>query len=86
MGIGFAVLPPGLSVFSLVVMLLHILTPSPMIPLLGLPRFVLEAFPLFLALGLLLARSRLSLGAWLLISGVLGMALTTLFVTWRWVA
>jgi dolichyl-phosphate-mannose-protein mannosyltransferase len=86
MGIGFAVLPPGLSVFSFVVMLLHILTPSPLIPLLGLPRFVLEAFPLFLALGLLLARSRLSLGAWLLISGVLGMALTTLFVTWRWVA
>jgi hypothetical protein len=86
MGIGFAVLPPGLSIFSFVVMLLHILTPSPMIPLLGLPRFVLEAFPLFLALGLLLARSRLALGAWLLISGVLGMALTTLFVTWRWVA
>jgi hypothetical protein len=86
MGIGFAVLPPGLSVFSFVVMLLHILTPSPLIPLLGLPRFVLEAFPIFLALGLLLARSRLALGAWLLISGVLGMALTTLFVTWRWVA
>ena len=86
MGIGFAVLPPGLSVFSFVVMLLHILTPSPLIPLLGLPRFVLEAFPLFLALGLLLARSRLALGAWLLISGVLGIALTTLFVTWRWVA
>jgi hypothetical protein len=86
MGVGFAVLPPGLSVFSLVVMLLHILTPSPLIPLLGLPRFVLEAFPLFLALGLLLARSRLALGAWLLISGGLGMVLTTLFVTWRWVA
>jgi hypothetical protein len=86
MGIGFAVLPLGLSVFSFVVMLLHILTPSPLIPLLGLPRFVLEAFPLFLALGLLLARSRLALGAWLLISGVLGIALTALFVTWRWVA
>jgi hypothetical protein len=86
MGFGFAVLPPGLSVYSFVVMLLHILTPSPLIPLLGLPRFLLEAFPLFLALGLLLARSRLALGAWLLISGGLGMALTILFVTWRWVA
>jgi Dolichyl-phosphate-mannose-protein mannosyltransferase len=86
MGIGFAVLPPGLSVFSFVVMLLHILTPSPLIPLLGLPRFVLEAFPLYLVLGLLVSRSRLALGAWLLVSGGLGMALTTLFVTWRWVA
>jgi hypothetical protein len=86
MGIGFAVLSPGLSVFSFVVMLLHILTPSPLIPLLGLPRFVLEAFPLFLALGLLLSRSRLALGVWILVSGSLGMVLTTLFVTWRWVA
>jgi hypothetical protein len=86
MGIGFAVLSPGLSVYSFVVMLLHILTPSPLIPLLGLPRFVLEAFPLFLGLGLLLARSRLALAVWLMASGGLGMALTTLFVTWRWVA
>jgi len=67
-------------------MLLHILTPSPLIPLLGLPRFVLESFPLFLALGLLLSRSRLALGVWILVSGSLGIALTTLFVTWRWVA
>jgi Dolichyl-phosphate-mannose-protein mannosyltransferase len=86
MGTGFAVLSPGLSVFSFVVMLLHILTPSPLIPLLGLPRFVLEAFPLFLVLGLLLSRSRLALGVWILVSGSLGMILTTLFVTWRWVA
>jgi hypothetical protein len=86
MGIGFAVLSPGLSVYAFVVMLLHILTPSPLIPLLGLPRFVLEAFPLFLGLGLLLARSRLALAVWLMASGGLGMTLTTLFVTWRWVA
>ena len=86
MGVGFAVLPPGLSVYSFVVVLLHILTPSPLIPLLGLPRFMLEAFPLFLVLGLLLSRSRPALVVWLLVSGGVGMALTTLFVTWRWVA
>jgi hypothetical protein len=86
MGVGFVVLPPGLSVYSFVVMLLHILTPSPLIPLLGLPRFMLEAFPLFLILGLLLSRSKPALVLWLLVSGGLGMALTTLFVTWRWVA
>jgi len=47
---------------------------------------MLEAFPLFLALGLLLAQSRVALLVWLLVSGGVGMALTTLFVTWRWVA
>jgi hypothetical protein len=67
-------------------MMLHVLTPSPLIPLLGLPRFMLEAFPLFLVLGLLLSRNRPAFVAWLLVSGALGMALTTLFVTWRWVA
>ena len=86
MVIGAFVLPPGLALFSFFAMLLHILTPSPLIPLLGVPRFVLEAFPLFLVLGLLLSRSKPALVGWLLVSGSLGMALTTLFVTWRWVA
>jgi hypothetical protein len=69
-----------------VVTLLHILTPSPAIPLLGLPRFVIEAFPVFLVLGYLLSRSKPALVMWLLVNGGLGVALTTLFVTWRWVA
>jgi hypothetical protein len=86
MVVGFAALPPGLSAYSFVVMALHVLTPSPLIPLLGLPRFMLEAFPLFLVLGLLLSRNRPTLVVWLLVSGGLGAALTTLFVTWRWVA
>ena len=86
MFVGFAVLPLGLSLFAFVVTLLHILTPSPLIPLLGLPRFVIEAFPVFLVLGYLLSRNRPALVLWLLVSGGLGMALTTLFVTWRWVA
>ncbi len=86
MFVGFAVLPLGLSLFAFVVTLLHILTPSPLIPLLGLPRFVIEAFPVFLVLGYLLSRNRPALVLGLLVSGGLGMALTTLFVTWRWVA
>ena len=86
MGMSFAVLPPGLSLYSFSVLLLHIITPSPLIPLLGLPRFMLEAFPLFVVVGLVLSRSRLALGSWLLLSGGLGTALTILFVTWRWVA
>jgi hypothetical protein len=86
MVVGAVVLPPGLSLYSFFAMLLHILTPSPLIPLLGLPRFMLEVFPLFLVLGIFLSRSRPAFVAWLLVSGGLGMALTTMFVTWRWVA
>ena len=86
MGVGLALLPPGLSVYTFLITLLPILTPSPVIPLMGLSRYMLGAFPLFLILGYLLSRSKLALCLWLLISGGLGMAFTTLFVTWRWVA
>jgi hypothetical protein len=86
MGVGFALLPPGLSVYTFLFTLLPVLTPSPVVPLMGLSRYMLGAFPLFIILGYLLSRSRLALYSWLFVSGGLGMALTTLFVTWRWVA
>jgi hypothetical protein len=50
------------------------------------PRFVLGAFPMFLVLGYLLSRNRTALVSWLIFSGALGVALTALFATWRWVA
>ena len=83
---GLFVLPPGLSVYAAALVLLPVLTPSPRFPLMSLPRFVLGAFPVFLVLGFLLSRSRWTLAAWLALSGVLGVALMVLFVTWRWVA
>ena len=86
MGGGFAILPLGLSLFTFFIMLLHLLTPNAGLPLLGLPRFVLVIFPLFLVLGYLLSRSRPLLYFWLLLSSSLGAALTAMFVTWRWVA
>jgi hypothetical protein len=82
-GVGFALLPPGLSVYTFLITLPPILTPFPWVPLMSLPRFMLGAFPLFLILGYLLSRSRPALYLWLLISGGLGMAFTALFVTWR---
>jgi hypothetical protein len=85
-GVGFAVLPLGLSLFAFVVTLLHLLTPNVELPLLGLPRFILVIFPLFLVLGYLLSRSRPALYFWLVLSSSLGTALTAMFVTWRWVA
>ena len=83
---GLFVLPPGLSVYAAALVLLPVLTPSPRFPLMSLPRFVLGAFPVFLVLGYFLSRSRWTLATWLVLSGGLGVALTALFVTWRWVA
>jgi hypothetical protein len=86
MVVGFAVLPPGLSLYTLIVVLLPVLTPAPSFPLMSLPRFVLGAFPVFLVLGYLLSRARPVLILWLLLSATTGVALTALFTTWRWVA
>ncbi len=86
MGIGFAVLPPGLSIYTFILVLLPVLTPSPSFPLMSLPRFMLGAFPIFLVLGFLLSRSRSALVIWLVLSSGVGVALTVLFTTWRWVA
>jgi len=86
LGSSLALLPPGLSVYALLGAALPLLTPSPSFPLMSLPRFMLGLFPLFLALGALLSRSRAALLAWLAASSAAGAALTALFVTWRWVA
>jgi hypothetical protein len=83
---GFFVLPPGLSLYALVMVLLPVLTPAPSFPLMSLPRFLLGAFPIFLVLGYLLSRSRPALVLWLLCSACSGVALTALSTTWRWVA
>jgi hypothetical protein len=85
MGVGFALLPPGLSVYAFLFTVLPILTPSPTIPLMGLTRYMLGAFPLFIVLGFLISRSKSAFLLGLFVSGSVGMALTTLFVTWRWV-
>ncbi|MCA3749178.1 MAG: hypothetical protein IN808_08600 [Rubrobacter sp.] len=86
LGAAIAVLPPGLSAYTLLGAALPLLTPSPSFPLMSLPRFMLGLFPLFLVLGVLLSRSRTALLAWLAASATAGAALTAMFVTWRWVA
>jgi hypothetical protein len=86
MVVGFVVLPPDLSIYTSLIVLLPVLTPAPDFPLMSLPRFVLGAFPVFLVLGYLLSRSRLASISYLVLGGGLGVALTALFATWRWVA
>ncbi|MBA2345817.1 MAG: glycosyltransferase family 39 protein [Rubrobacter sp.] len=86
MAVGIFKLPPGLSLFSMILVLLPVLTPSSVFPLMSQPRFVLGAFPVFLVLGYLLSRSRVALVTWLVVSVGLGLALAVMFATWRWVA
>lgn len=85
-GVGAVLLPPGLSVFATLVVLLPTLTPSPSFPLMSMPRFALGIFPVFLVLGFLLARGGKASLVWFAISVALAAGLTALFVSWRWVA
>ena len=82
---GLKVLPPDLSAYSLLLILPPTLFGTSQGPLMGLPRYVLVAFPLFIVLGVLL-RDRRLLGGWLILSAAFSLVLCALFVTWRFVA
>ncbi len=86
MAVGLYVLPPGLSIYTFIITLLPVLTPTPAFPLMSLPRFLLGAFPLFLVLGYLLSGRENTFRVWLFFSVLFGVALTVMFATWRWVA
>lgn len=86
MGAGTLLLPPGLYLYALLLGLAGILTPSPDLPLMSFPRFLLGAFPVFLALGAALSRSRTALVSWTVVSAAIGVWMTALFVSWHWVA
>jgi hypothetical protein len=82
---GLRVLPPDLSAYAFLLILPPTLFGAAQIPLMGLPRYVLVAFPLFIVLGVLLEGRRL-LGLWLTLSAASSLLLCALFVTWRFVA
>ena len=77
-------LPPALAIFTLLLIVAPILTPTDYLPLTGLPRYLLAAFPLFFVLGLALARSTTALVAWIALCLPAGAFLTVLFTSWRW--
>jgi hypothetical protein len=82
---GLRVMPPDFSAYAFLLILPPTLFGAAQIPLMGLPRYVLVAFPLFIVLGVLLEGRRL-LGLWLTLSAVFSLLLCALFVTWRFVA
>jgi hypothetical protein len=78
--------PRGLALYALAAAALPVLTPPSVAPLASLPRYFLASFPVFIFLGTLLARRRLVLMGWLLVSSALGILFALFFTSWRWVA
>ena len=82
---GSRYLPLSLTVYGLLLVAPATLFGTPGSPLMGTPRYVLVAFPVFIVLALLF-KNRLLLGGWLVISTLISLALCGLFVSWRFVA
>jgi hypothetical protein len=82
---GLRYLPLSLTVYGLLLVAPATLFGTPGSPLMGTPRYVLVAFPVFIVLALLF-RNRVLLGGWLVVSTLISLAMCGLFVSWRFVA
>ena len=78
-------LPPDLSVYTFLLVAPVTLFGPPQSPLMGTPRYVLVAFPLFIMLGLL-SKNRPAFVGWLVFGTAASLVLCALFVSWRFVA
>ena len=78
-------LPPSLTIYGLLLIAPATLFGTPEGPLMGTPRYVLVAFPIFIVLGLLSSNRKL-FGGLLILSTLLSLLLSALFVSWRFVA
>ncbi|CAN5735464.1 membrane protein [soil metagenome] len=83
--LGLRMLPLGLSAYALLVAVVPAFFGTPDNPLMGVSRYVLVAFPIFIVLGALLENRRL-LAVWLVLSAAASLVLCALFITWRYVA
>jgi hypothetical protein len=82
---GSRFLPPSLTLYGLLLVAPATLFGTPQSPLMGTPRYLLVAFPIFIVLGLLSERRWLFRG-WLAFSTLASLMLCALFVSWRFVA
>ena len=82
---GLRMLPLGLSAYAFLVAVVPAFFGTPDSPLMGVSRYVLVAFPIFIVLGALL-KNRWLLAGWLLVSAAASLVLCALFITWRYVA
>lgn len=83
--LGLRKLPLGLSAYALFVAVVPAFFGTPDNPLMGVSRYVLVAFPIFIVLGDLL-KNRALLVTWLSLSAAASLVLCALFITWRYVA
>ena len=84
--LGFRDLPADLGVYAFLLVAPATLFGTPASPLMGTPRYVLVAFPLFIVLGRLLSENRPLLIGWLTLSAAFSLVFCALFVSWRFVA
>ena len=82
---GLRVLPFSLSAYTFLLVIPAVFFGKPETPLMGFPRYVLVAFPLFIVLAVLL-KNRRHLGLWLGLSAAYSLVLCAEFVSWRFVA
>ncbi len=82
---GLRDLPPDLAIYAFLLVLPAALFGTAQQPLMGAPRYVLVAFPLFIVLGLL-HRNRPVFVTGLVLSTALSLVFCALFVSWRFVA
>jgi hypothetical protein len=82
---GVRELPVSLTIYSFLLIVPPALFGTPDVPLMGIPRYVLVAFPIFIVLGIL-ARRRFLFAVWLILSTTMSIILCALFVSWRFVA
>jgi hypothetical protein len=87
-GVAFLLrVPKGLWVYTLLLVLIPVLSTSTNRVLTSTSRYELAAFPIFFVLGWLFSQTSLkpALWVWLLVSGAIGVAEAALFITGRWV-
>ena len=82
---GLRDLPPDLALYAFLLVLPAALFGTPQNPLMGAPRYVLVAFPLFIVLGML-HRNRPVFVTGLVLSALISLVFCALFVSWRFVA
>jgi hypothetical protein len=78
-------LPSGLAAYAFALVLVPALFGTEENPLMGMPRYLIVAFPLFVVLGVLL-RDRRLLAGWVAMSATVSLAFCALFVGWYYVA
>lgn len=84
--VSFRLIPFYLWVYAAAALLIPLSYPAGSVPLMSMPRLVLEAFPLFIGLGSIMARVRWTRAVYFVVAIPVGMLLTALFATAHWVA